>query len=184
MDSVSDIADQAKMVASVARLMQGASIEATFPRRADLDAARQILSPGSQLYLSLPASHAPAELCRLVAEVRAVGLEPVPHIAARALKSRNDAQDLLARLNGEAGVTRALVIAGDAERPAGPFADAQALIESGLFERSGFISIGIAGYPEGHPQISNVALASALARKIDAIYSRGQSAEIVSQLGF
>jgi methylenetetrahydrofolate reductase (NADPH) len=184
MDSVSDIADQAKMVASVARLMQGASIEATFPRRADLDAARQILSPGSQLYLSLPASHAPAELCRLVAEVRAVGLEPVPHIAARALKSRNDAQDLLARLNGEAGVTRALVIAGDAERPAGPFADAQALIESGLFERSGFISIGIAGYPDGHPQISNVALASALARKIDAIYSRGLSVDIVSQFCF
>jgi methylenetetrahydrofolate reductase (NADPH) len=184
MDSVSDIADQAKMVASVARLMQGASIESTFPRRADLDAARQILSTGTQLNLSLPASHEPAELCRLVAEVRAVGLEPVPHIAARALKSRNDAQDLLARLNGEAGVTRALVIAGDAERPAGPFADAQALIESGLFERSGFISIGIAGYPDGHPQISNVALASALARKIDAIYSRGLSVDIVSQFCF
>jgi methylenetetrahydrofolate reductase (NADPH) len=183
MDSASDIADQAK-AASVARLLRGASLEATFPKHAELDAVRRILLPGTQLYLSLPSSHAPAELGGLARRVRMAGFEPVPHIAARALTSRDDADDLLARLNGEAGVTRALVIAGDADRPAGPFADALSLIESELFEGNGFTAIGIAGYPDGHPRISNAALSSALAKKVDAIYSHGLSADIVSQFCF
>jgi methylenetetrahydrofolate reductase (NADPH) len=184
MDSASDFADQAKMTGSVVRLIRGASVEATFPRRAELDATRQILPPGTQLYLSLPSSHTPKELGSLATQVRMAGFEPVPHIAARAIASRNDAHDLLARLNGEAGVTRALVIAGDADRPAGPFADALALIDSGLFEGNGFTAIGIAGYPDGHPRISNVALAGALTKKVDAIYGHGLSADIVSQFCF
>ena len=183
MASAFDIVDLAK-TASVVRLMQGVSLEATFPRRAELDAARPILPPGTPLYLSLPLSHAPAELGSLATQVRMAGFEPVAHIAARALTSRDEANDLLARLNGEAGVTRALVIAGDAGRPAGPFADALSLIESDLFECNGFTSIGIAGYPDGHPRIANVALASALTKKLDAIYSRGLSAEVVSQFCF
>ena len=178
-----DIAAQAKTT-SVVRLMRGVSLEATFPGRAELDATRQVLPSGTSLYLSLPLSHTPAELGNLATQVRMAGFEPVPHIAARALRSRDEAEDLLARLNGEAGVTRALVIAGDAEKPAGPFADALSLIESGLFECNGFTAIGIAGYPDGHPRIANVALASALTKKVDAIYSRGLSAEIVSQFCF
>jgi methylenetetrahydrofolate reductase (NADPH) len=183
MDSASDIADHAKP-ASVVRLLRGVSLEATFPTHAELEAARQILPPGTQLYLSLPSSHSPAELGSLAADVRLAGFEPVPHIAARALTSRDDAHALLARLNGEAGVTRALVIAGDADRPAGPFADALSFIESGLFEHNGFTAIGIAGYPDGHPRISNATLANALAKKVDAIYGHGLSADIVSQFCF
>ena len=183
MDSASDIADHAKP-GSVVRLLRGVSLEATFPRQAELDAARQILPPGTRLYLSLPPSHAPAELGRLAVQVRMAGFEPVPHIAARAFTSRDDAHDLFARLNGEAGVTRALVIAGDADRPAGPFADARSLIESGLFECNGFTALGIAGYPDGHPRISDALLANALAKKVDAIYSHGLSADIVSQFCF
>jgi len=178
-----DIADHAK-TSSVVRLMRGVSLEATFPKRAELDATRQVLPSGTPLYLRLPLSRTAVELGSLAPQVRMAGFEPVPHIAARALRSRDEADDLLARLNGEAGVTRALVIAGDAEQPAGPFADALSLIESGLFECNGFTAIGIAGYPDGHPRIANVALASALTKKVDAIYSRGLSAEIISQFCF
>jgi methylenetetrahydrofolate reductase (NADPH) len=183
MVSAFDIVDPAK-TASVIRLMQGVSLGATFPRRAELHATRRILPPGIPLYLSLPLSHAPAELGGLATQARMAGFEPVPHIAARSLTSKDEAHDLLARLNGEAGVTRALVIAGDADQPAGPFADALSLIESDLFECNGFTAIGIAAYPDGHPRIANVALASALTKKLDAIYSRGLSADIVSQFCF
>jgi methylenetetrahydrofolate reductase (NADPH) len=183
MASTFDIADQAKTT-SVVRLMRGVSLEATFPGRAELEATRHVLASGTPLYLSLPLSHRPVELGSVATQVRMAGFEPVPHIAARALASRDEAHDLLARLNGEAGVTRALVIAGDADEPAGPFVDALSLIESGLFECNGFTAISIAGYPDGHPRISNVALASALTKKVDAVYSHGLSAEIVSQFCF
>src|SRR5258708_29572029 len=52
--------------------------------------------------------------------LRRAGFNPVPHIAAREMPSREALDDFLARLRGEAGVTRIVLIAGDdaaARRP-------------------------------------------------------------------
>ena len=60
----------------------------------------------------------------------------------------------LARMTGEAGVRRALVIAGDRDRPAGSFRSALEAIDCGVLQRHGIGEIGIAGYPDGHARIS------------------------------
>jgi hypothetical protein len=75
-------------------------------RSAPQYAARQILRQAN-LYLCRRSSHTSAELGRLAAELRMAG--PIPHIAARSYEPRHT-RDLLARLNGEAGVTRALAL--------------------------------------------------------------------------
>jgi hypothetical protein len=67
------------------------------PIRCTPDPARE-----ANLYLGLP-----AVLASLAIEVGMAGYEPVPGIAACALEPRHTL-DLLARLNGEAGVVRAL----------------------------------------------------------------------------
>lgn len=177
-------ADAARATANIVRLMRGYSLEATFPTESDLAVAREVLAPQTRIYLSLPPGHAPTKLVGVAASVRRCGLEPVPHITARALAGRRDADALLARLAGEAGVRRALVVAGDAAQPAGPFPDALALITSDLFERHGFVEIGITAYPDGHPTIPVGQLGPALITKLDAIYVRGLSAHIITQFGF
>ncbi len=55
---------------------------------------------------------------------------------------------------GEAGVRRALILAGDLDKPAGDLFDAKDLIESGLLQKHGIKQIAISGYPEGHPNIA------------------------------
>ena len=59
--------------------------------------------------------------------LRAAGLDPVPHIAARRIASRAELETFLAR----AAVLKALVIGGDEREVRGPFADGAALIRSG-----------------------------------------------------
>src|SRR5439155_20931841 len=76
------------------------------------------------------------------------------------------------------------VIAGDYERPSGPFKDAIELIESGLLQRYGITEVGIAGYPEGHPRISQDVLDRALAAKVEAAEQTGLSVHIVTQFAF
>ena len=52
--------------------------------------------------------------------LRRAGYNPVPHVAAREMASREALDDFLARARGEADVTRMLLIAGDVaggERP-------------------------------------------------------------------
>jgi methylenetetrahydrofolate reductase (NADPH) len=86
--------------------------------------------------------------------LRRAGYNPVPHIAAREMASREVLDDFLARLRGEADVTRVLLIAGDVALAKGPFRSALDVCASGLIEAHGVLSVSVAGHPEGHPYLS------------------------------
>jgi methylenetetrahydrofolate reductase (NADPH) len=64
--------------------------------------------------------------------LRQAGLNPVPHIAAREIASREALGDFLARLRGEADVKRVLLIAGDLAAARGPFKASRDIANSGL----------------------------------------------------
>ena len=83
--------------------------------------------------------------------LRRAGFNPVPHIAAREMPSREALDDFLRRARGEADVERILVIAGDVARQQGPFGSSRDVCASGLIEAHGIASVSVAGHPEGHP---------------------------------
>jgi methylenetetrahydrofolate reductase (NADPH) len=83
--------------------------------------------------------------------LRRAGYNPVPHIAAREMPSREALDDFLKRARGEADVTRILVIAGDVAGARGPYKSSLDVCRSGLIEAHGITSVSVAGHPEGHP---------------------------------
>ncbi|CAN7172522.1 hypothetical protein LJR220_000263 [Bradyrhizobium sp. LjRoot220] len=83
--------------------------------------------------------------------LRRAGYNPVPHIAAREMVSQPALDDFLARLRGEAAVTRIVLIAGDVAAAKGPFKSALDVGASGLIETHGIARLSVAGHPEGHP---------------------------------
>lgn len=85
------------------------------------------------------------------AALRRAGFNPVPHIAAREMISQPALDDFLARLRGEADVTRILLIAGDVAAAKGPFKSTLNVCASGLIETHGITRVSVAGHPEGHP---------------------------------
>ncbi len=170
--------------ASKASVMDGWSLEATLPKPEEIEALAGILAPGAEVFLStLP--H--VTLDRQIATarlVRAAGLEPVPHIAARYFGSPKAVADFLEQAVAEADVRRLLVIGGDIDPARGPFASAFDLIDSGLLGAFGIERIGVAGYPDGHPAIPEAALAAALDAKLDAAQGAGFAVEVVTQFCF
>jgi methylenetetrahydrofolate reductase (NADPH) len=86
--------------------------------------------------------------------LRRAGYNPVPHIAAREMPSREALDDFLARARGEADVTRVVLIAGDLALAKGPFRSSLDVCASGLIEARGILSVSVAGHPEGHPYLS------------------------------
>jgi len=169
-------------VQRIAGFMQSFSVEATRPSAADV-AALAVLPRGTRVYISAVPHRAAEDSIGAAIRLRAAGLEPVPHVAVRNFASAAALDDFLARLNGEAEVRRALVIAGDRGEH-GPFRSAADAIDSGLFRRRGFRAIGIAGYPDGHPKIGDDTLLRALAEKIAAAEATGLAVEIVTQFCF
>jgi methylenetetrahydrofolate reductase (NADPH) len=172
--------DAAEITADIALFMRGASLEATRPGSADIEALKAALPAGTPVYLSAIPSRPQEELVEHAALVRAAGLEPVPHLAVRNFVSREMLADVLHRLTA-ADVRRLLVIAGDRAEPAGPFRGALEAIDSDLIARSGITEIGISGYPDGHPRIADLELDRLLVAKLEAAAQIGLRVVIVTQ---
>jgi methylenetetrahydrofolate reductase (NADPH) len=168
----------------VPSIMNGWSLEATLPKPDEIETLARRLAPGTEVFLSTLPHVSLDQQIETARSVRANGLEPVLHIAARYFASRTELVGYLARANREARADRVLVIAGDLDRPRGAFDSALSLIASGLLADYGMGRVGIAGYPEGHPKISGRILDSALDEKLAAIRAAGLAAEIVSQFCF
>jgi methylenetetrahydrofolate reductase (NADPH) len=116
--------------------------------------------------------------------LRTAGFSPVPHIAARMFATTAALNEFLVQLTSKANVERLLVIAGDRNRPAGDLRSSLEVIDGGLLQRRGIKEIGIAGYPEGHPRISQHDLDRALMDKIAAAEATGIKVHIVTQFCF
>ncbi len=163
-------------------LMNGFSVEATRPSDGDI-ASLKVLRRGTRVYLSAVPGKPAEESIAAAKRLRAAGFEPVPHVAVRNFQSAHALDDFVARLNGEADVRHILVIAGDRETY-GPFRSAADAIDSGLFRRRGIRALGISGYPQGHPRISDDQLFAAMTEKIAAAEATGLAVEIVTQFCF
>ena len=160
------------------------SLEAVMPSAAEQHDAASLLPTGTSIYLTDLPNRSTDKLVQTATGLFMRGLKPVPHIAARNVASEKQLSDLLARLSSSAGVNRLMLIGGDRASCAGPYENAVQLIESGVLEASGIAEIGIAAYPEGHPNISEDILRAALREKIEAAARAGLQAYIVTQFSF
>jgi methylenetetrahydrofolate reductase (NADPH) len=105
------------------------------------------------------------------------GYETVPHLSARLVKDEAHLEEILGRLRGS-GIRDAFVVAGDVENPAGKFAGASELLSAMAELGHDLDEVGITGYPESHPFISD-------ADTIKAMYEKEPYATyIVSQICF
>ena len=168
----------------VATVLGGFSLEATFPKPAEIDALKRTAPAGTRIYLSCLPNRPPEKLVEFAVNVRNAGFEPVPHLTARAYEDRAAIDRLLGRLAAEAGVHSALVIAGDRDDAAGSYTSALDLIESGALEANGIREIDISAYPDGHPKINDAILRSALADKIAAAARRDLKVNVTTQFCF
>jgi len=172
------------VVGTIADFMHRYSIEATRPAAGDIAALAGIAPAGSRVYVSAVAGQRPDDTVEYALRLRRAGFDPVPHIAARTFASADMLDRMLARLSGEAGVRRVLVISGDRDPPAGTLRHALDVIDSGMLLRHGIREAGIAGYPEGHPRIPQHELDRTLAEKIAAGEATGLRMHIVTQFCF
>ncbi len=88
------------------------------------------------------------------------GFNPIPHFPARSIENEAQLKDFVDRCKNE-GVKQALVIGGSRD-PVGKFDSSIQLLETGYFEK---MKIGIAGHPEGSPDISDSKLEEAMKDK-------------------
>ena len=112
------------------------------------------------VYITLLQGDQYKDVANKAKELIALGKNPVPHFPARSIKNKNELKEYVMMCK-DFGVKQVLVIGGSAQ-PIGDFHCSLQLFETGLFED---FKIGIAGHPEGSPDISGTDLEKAMIDK-------------------
>jgi methylenetetrahydrofolate reductase (NADPH) len=175
-----DEAAARERISGFARL---ASLEITAADAALPAALAGKLPAATTLYVAHTPNAALAQVAEVACAAEAAGYRGCPHLVARRIASRTELGAALARLR-EGGVTRALLVAGDLTPPAGEFASTLDVLDSGALDDAGLAALGVAGHPEGNPNIPPAAAWDALARKQAWGRKAGVAMHIATQFGF
>jgi methylenetetrahydrofolate reductase (NADPH) len=108
---------------------------------------------------------------------------PVPHFGARNFEHVDDFVRMVSE-HSRNGVVEGLFLGGNPEVASGPLPEAAALLRHPVVKDSAIKVAFLAGYPEGHPNISAESLAAAASTKIAICREKGVQPRIVSQFAF
>jgi len=167
----------------IAEFAARASLEITSADRSLPASLAARMPAGSALYVAHVPGTAFADVAETACAAERAGFRGCPHVVARRIASRAELDAGLARLQA-GGVTRALLVAGDLTPPAGPFPSTLEILESGVLEAAGIATVGVAGHPDGNPNIAPRQLREALQRKQAWAARTGVAMHIVTQFGF
>jgi methylenetetrahydrofolate reductase (NADPH) len=181
--TVTKIAQKTNRAASL-ELMKDFSLEMTGKDVPSLLEARPLIPLGTRINVTFLGNEDLEMRVAAAKAVREMGFVPVPHISARRLESEQRLREFLGRLQEVDAAGHIFVIGGDPARPEGPYSDSLSIIRSGVLQDFGVREVGIGGYPEGHPDIPQETLWSALEDKSAALRDQSLDMVILTQFSF
>jgi len=165
-------------------LVNGYSLEMTGKDVPGLLEAKDTIPAGTKINVTFLGNEDLEMRVSAAKAVREHGFIPVPHISARRLASRAQLEEFLDRLQDVGATEHVFVVGGDPATPEGPYEDSYDVIRTGLLKDYGVKEVSIAGYPEGHPDISDDVLWRALEDKSLSLKQQGLDATILTQFAF
>ena len=92
------------------------------------------------------------------------GYEVIPHLPARSILNENELEKYVGELANEAGCSKILIIGGGGSQ-AGNISSTMDVLKSDFLSKFNYKFVGVAGHPEGSPDISNQNLDLAIKEK-------------------
>ena len=175
------------MAATIEQIQAAASdwsIEVTPTGATKIDSFADCLAPGTTVNVTFLPGSDPMDTVAVAQRLHNDGMKPVPHLAARSLKDADQLDALLSAFTKQAGVSEVLVIGGGVDNPVGQFASSIEVLNTGLIQKYGINDIGVAGHPEGSPDISDDEIVEALALKNELAKRDGLNLYIETQFCF
>jgi methylenetetrahydrofolate reductase (NADPH) len=147
-------AQTATMDNPLGAFLRKASIEITAKQIDKIALLRPCFAEGATVFVALIDAGDLEGQIEAIAALRAAGYNPVPHIPARFVRDEEDLKRRLDAFVTRGKVTDVLALGGGAPQPIGKFDAAIQILETGAFEQAGLTRIGMAGHPEGNPDIT------------------------------
>ena len=160
------------------------SIEVTPTGATKIESFRDRLNEGTTVNVTFLPGTDPADTIAVCERLHNDGMKPVPHLAARSLRNADQLDELLIAYTSRCGVEEVLCIGGGVDDPVGDFTATMEVLKTGLIQKHGIRHIGVAGHPEGSPDIGDDEIAEALGAKNDLARAEGLDLYIETQFCF
>ena len=92
------------------------------------------------------------------------GYEVVPHLPARTIKNNSELEKYIANLSEVSGCNKILIIGGGGNQK-GDISSSIDVLKTDLLSKYNFIEVGVAGHPEGSPDINDKEIEKAIIEK-------------------
>ena len=169
---------------NILKFLENTSVEVTPGGAIKIEDFRHLLRPQTTVFVTfLPGSDI-KDTVATVKRLHAEDMKPVPHFAARSIPNKQFFEDTLKIFQDECGVEEALLIGGGVDNPVGDFSSSMEILRLDLFQKYGIKTLGVAGHPEGSPDIPPADVTAALLEKNAYAKEHGIDMYITTQFCF
>ena len=169
---------------NILKFLENTSVEVTPGGAVKIEDFRHLLRPQTTVFVTfLPGSDI-KDTVATVKRLHAEDMKPVPHFAARSIPNKQFFEDTLKIFQDECGVEEALLIGGGVDNPVGDFSSSMEILRLDLFQKYGIKTLGVAGHPEGSPDIPSADVTAALLEKNAYAKEHGIDMYITTQFCF
>ena len=166
---------------NIISLIQGFTIELNPKVRFKLKSIP--LDPKNYIYITYLPDASENDILETLEFVSNQKLIPITHLPARTMKDLDHVKDFLKEVRKRTDSSKILVIGGGGNQK-GNIKSSLDILESGLLNDFGFHHIGIAGHPEGSPDINQETIDQFLNKKFELSKVKNLDFELVTQFFF
>ena len=124
----------------------------------------EFLDKKHSIYITFLPDEKSENVVKTAKKLKLEGYEVIPHLPARTVKNNKILEKYIGELADEAGCSKILIIGGGGNQ-AGEISSTMDVLKTDLLSKFNFKSVGVAGHPEGSPDISENALDLAIIEK-------------------
>lgn len=149
---------------NIKELIKGYTIETTPAVYEKYGNLKYFLPNTKNIYITYLPNEKPQRIVNIAKKINNEGLTPIPHLPARTIKDYKTLEKYIADLSEIAGCKKILIIGGEKSQ-IGDFNSSLQILETDLLSKFKYEEVGLAGHPEGHPDISKNDLDDAIIKK-------------------
>ena len=149
---------------NIKSLIKDFSIETTPDVYAKYGQFTEFLSEKNDVYVTYLPDEKSENVIETSKKINEEGLTAIPHLPARTIKDNSELEKYIGSLSEIAGCNKILVIGGGSIQT-GNIASSMQVLKTDLLSKYNFVQVGLAGHPEGNPDISDKELDKAIIEK-------------------
>ncbi len=126
----------------------------------------EFLNKNHDVYITYLPDENSKNVIRTAKKLKLEGYDVIPHLPARTIVNKNDLEKYIGELANESGCSKILIIGGGGNQ-AGEISSSIDVLKTDFLSKYNYQFVGVAGHPEGSPDISNENLDLAIKQKND-----------------